>query len=193
VTERNLDPAERAERAPELPYSGPVSIRDSGPVDRAWIAELLQRRWGSTTVVSRGRTNRADLLPAIVAEKVDGQRGLATYRVEDDEVELVTLDAEPPGQGVGTALLAAVIEASRSQGCHRLWLVTTNDNLDALRFYQRRGLRLAAVHVGAVDRAREIKPTIPRVGANGIAIHDELELAVELSEAVPSSPALGTP
>jgi len=176
-----------------MPYSGPVNTRHAGPGDRAWIAELLQRRWGSTTVVSRGRTNRADLLPAMVAETVDGRHGLATYRVEDDEVELVTLDAEPPGQGVGTALLAAVMEASRSQGCHRLWLVTTNDNLDALRFYQRRGLRLAAVNVGAVDRAREIKPTIPRVGSNGIAIHDELELAIELNEAVPSSPALGTP
>jgi GNAT superfamily N-acetyltransferase len=173
--------------AADVPDSSPVHSCDAEPSDRAWMAELLQRRWGSTTVVSRGRTNRADLLPAMVAETVDGRRGLATYRIEDDEVELVTLDAEPPGQGIGSALLAAVIEASRSQGCHRLWLITTNDNLDALGFYQRRGLRLVAVHVGTVDQAREVKPAIPRVGANGIAIHDELELAIELGEQYPAA------
>ena len=63
-----------------------------------------------------------------------------------------------------------------AQGGGRLWLVTTNDNLDALRFYQRRGLRITAVAAGAVDEARKIKPGIPLLGDHGIAIRDEITL-----------------
>jgi hypothetical protein len=77
---------------------------------------------------------------------------------------------------VGSALLAAVENHARADGFHRIWLITTNDNLDALRFYQRRGYVIAAVHSGAVDRARRLKPGIPEVGYYGIPIHDEVEL-----------------
>jgi hypothetical protein len=55
----------------------------------------------------------------------------------------------------------------------RLWVITTNDNVDALRFYQRYGFCLAAVHRGAVDRSRaRLKPEIPPVGAYGIPLCD---------------------
>jgi ribosomal protein S18 acetylase RimI-like enzyme len=78
--------------------------------------------------------------------------------------------------GVGTALLQLVEQAAQ-QGCGRLWLVTTNDNVDALRFYQRRGFRLAALRRGAVDDGRaRLKPEIPTVGDYGIPLRDELEL-----------------
>jgi hypothetical protein len=63
----------------------------------------------------------------------------------------------------------------------RAWLVTTNDNMRALRFYQRLGWELVAVHRGAVDRAREtLKPEIPRVGNDGIPLRDEIELEYRL-------------
>jgi hypothetical protein len=56
-------------------------------------------------------------------------------------------------------------------------VITTNDNLDALRFYQRRGFRLAALHRGAVDDSRaRLKPQIPPIGDHGIKLRDELEL-----------------
>jgi GNAT superfamily N-acetyltransferase len=133
-----------------------------------------------TTVVSRGRSHQAGQLPALVAV-ADGERvGLATYCIEDGQCELVTIDALVPERGVGTALLGATKDVALAQRCRRLWLITTNDNLDALRFYQRRGFRLVAVHPEAVDRARDIKPSIPVVGSFGIPVRDELELAVEL-------------
>jgi hypothetical protein len=62
-----------------------------------------------------------------------------------------------------------------------VWLVTTNDNLVALRFYQRRGFRLSALRPGAVDEARRrLKPAIPDAGAFGIPLRDELELELRL-------------
>lgn len=76
---------------------------------------------------------------------------------------------------------------ARRAGCTRLWLVTTNDNLDALRFYQRRGFRLSRLRPGAVDLSRQtLKPEIPEVGTFGIAIRDELELELDLGTAAPT-------
>ena len=70
--------------------------------------------------------------------------------------------------------MAAVEQQAREAGARRIWLITTNDNLDVLRFYQRRGYRLAAVFPGAVDEARKQKPTIPLTGFYGIPIRDEI-------------------
>jgi ribosomal protein S18 acetylase RimI-like enzyme len=55
-------------------------------------------------------------------------------------------------------------------------VTTTNDNLNALRFYQRRGFRIMGVHPGAVNEARRLKPSIPAIGAYGIPICDEIDL-----------------
>jgi hypothetical protein len=73
--------------------------------------------------------------------------------------------------------MEAATADARQQGCHEIRLTTTNDNLDALRFYQRRGLRLVALRPGAVDRARLDKPEIPRIGDFGIPLRDEIDLA----------------
>jgi ribosomal protein S18 acetylase RimI-like enzyme len=153
-----------------------VSIRPRTESDDRWIVDTLVDQWAATVVVSRGRRHQADRLPALIAE-VDGQRrGLATYHTADGETELVTLNALTPRRGVGSALLKAVIDEARASGSRRLWLITTNDNLDALRFYQRRGMRLVAVHAGAVDEARRLKPEIPTAGRHGIPVHDEIEI-----------------
>jgi ribosomal protein S18 acetylase RimI-like enzyme len=148
--------------------------------ERRWLAEHLELAWGSTTVVSRGREHDAAALPSLVATAGEELVGLATYELDGDACQIVTLEAFRPQAGIGSALLAAIADHGRSHGCRRLWLVTTNDNLDALRFYQRRGMRLTAVHAGAVDAARALKPEIPRIGNHGIPIADELELELEL-------------
>jgi ribosomal protein S18 acetylase RimI-like enzyme len=141
--------------------------------------------WGSPIVVSRGRAHDASRLSALICEAAGETVGLATYDVCDEDCELVTIDAFTRGRGVGTMLLDAVIQMARQQGCRRLWLITSNDNLSALRFYQRRGLRLLALHRGAIDEARRIKPEIPLVGDEGIPIHDELELELQLDGGEP--------
>jgi ribosomal protein S18 acetylase RimI-like enzyme len=79
--------------------------------------------------------------------------------------------------GVGTLLLEAAVGEARRHGCREIRLTTTNDNLDALRFYQRRGMRLAALRPGAIDRSRLDKPDIPRIGDYGIPLRDEIELS----------------
>ena len=158
-----------------------ILIRAPHQDERAWIERQLAESWGSTIVVSRGRTHDASSLSALVAVQGDELVGLATFAMEDTECELVTLDALRQRSGIGSALLARVAEQVAQNGCRRLWLITTNDNIDAIRFYQRRRMRLVAVHRGAVDDARGAKPAIPLIGEYGIPIHDELEFELQLS------------
>ncbi len=153
-----------------------IDVRRFGAEDLAWALALLQERWGESRVVSRGQIHHADRLPGFVAWRGDERQGLATYRVSGGTCELVTLDALVRGEGIGSALLEAVVQEARRAACARLWCITTNDNLQALRFYQRRGFVLAALRREALDLSRRLKPCIPAVGRNGIPLRDELEL-----------------
>lgn len=155
----------------------------SSPEDAGRIAAMLAASWGETVVVSRGVAHDASRLPALLAERGGELAGVLTYDVRGDEMEVVTLDAVHRHVGVGSRLLTAAADLARELNLRRLWLITTNDNLDALRFYQRRGLRIVAVHPGAVDTARNLKPSIPLKGDYGIELHDELELELRLVEA----------
>ena len=110
----------------------------------------------------------------------DDVAGLVTYHIVGGACEVVTIDAVREHRGTGTALLEAVHEVARKAGCSRTWLVTTNDNVEALRFYQRRGFELVAVHRGALEAARRLKPEIALVGNYGIPIRDEIELEYRL-------------
>jgi GNAT superfamily N-acetyltransferase len=132
-------------------------------------------------VARLGRIEDSLAHPALVAEE-DGQVvGVLTYILGTDSCEVLALHAAERLRGVGTALLRAVEELAAGSGCSSLSLITTNDNLDALRFYQRRGFRLAELHAGAVDDSRaRLKPEIPRTGSFGIDLRDELVLTKDL-------------
>lgn len=145
-----------------------------------WARQLLEDNWASCSVVSRGRVHRADHLPGFVAAINGDPLGLLTYHVSGRECEIVTLNSLREGVGIGTLLVDAAHAAARQAGCKRLWLITTNDNLAAVRFYQKRGFELAAVHRRAVEESRKLKPEIPKTGRNGIPIQDEIELEMRL-------------
>lgn len=159
---------------------GAFDIRPVEDSDQEWVTSLWRTEWGAEFVVAHGEVIHAGGLPGFIAEQ-DGQRvGLATYLVRGIACELVSLNSLNPGQGIGGALIDCVRESARQRGCSRLFLITTNDNLHALAFYQKHGFRLRALHPGAVDESRKIKPSIPLVAENGIPIRDELELDLEL-------------
>jgi ribosomal protein S18 acetylase RimI-like enzyme len=151
-----------------------VLIREYRASDRAW-ADAFMQEFGGALQARRGELLDVLGLDGFVAERDGEPLGLATYRLEDGECELAFIAAFERHSGIGTALLDALLQAV--SGCERIWLVTTNDNLEALRFYQRRGFVLSALRPGAVDRARvELKPQISKVGEFGIPLRDELEL-----------------
>ena len=148
-----------------------ILVRPLRPNDRDWVRDRVAERWGSPTVVAHGVVYKPSSLPGFVAEDDGRPVGLLTFIVEGDECEIVTIDAFEEGRGVG----ATLIDFVKGLGHERLWLITTNDNSRAQRFYERVGFRLVGVHQGAVERSRELKPEIPLVSADGTPIRDELE------------------
>lgn len=149
--------------------------------DRLWVHGFVQEHWGSDYVVAHGVCYYPQTLPGFVALQNGERVGLLTYHVVDGACEVVTLDSQRPLHGIGSALIHAVHTWVTEQACHRLWLITTNDNLNALRFYQKRGFVLVAVHREAVTQSRQLKPTIPWLGYDGIPIRDEIELEMPLA------------
>lgn len=156
-----------------------MTVRDLDRArDRAWAEAALGADLGGALQARRGEVIDVLALPGLVAERHKEPVGLLLYQLDDGrgEVELAALATPIRGVGGGTAL----IEALRERAAGRpIWLVTTNDNVDALRFYQRLGFRIREVRVGAVDAARRsLKPSIARIGAHGIPLRDEFELVI---------------
>lgn len=181
------------------------SIRPLQREDREWVAHYLDERWGSTQMVTRGRILYGHLLPGFVAERtkppVEGEEaplevdddateenpivtmekiGLLTYNVEDQDCEVVSLNSNIESIGIGTALVKELISAAKDAKIKRIWLVTTNDNLPALKFWQKRNFELVTVHRNSIEQARRLKPQISITGIEGIPIRDEIELEINL-------------
>ncbi|MCJ7584718.1 MAG: GNAT family N-acetyltransferase [Anaerolineales bacterium] len=150
------------------------------PADRDWVRRKIIETWGAETVVVHQTVYHPAELPGFIAEAEGEIAGLLTYHLEGEACEIVTLDTWRTGLGVGTALIETVKQAAGREKCRRLWLVTTNDNLPALRFYQKRGFVIAAVHVNSIEKDRRLKPEIPLTGMDGIPIRDEIELEMML-------------
>ncbi len=156
-------------------------LRQINDADRPWVRRFISERWSGESVVVHGAEYYPHLLPGFIAEDEQEEPiGLATYVIAHAACELVTLDSVHRGEGVGSALLAAVAQEGRKNRCSRLWCVTTNDNLPALEFYQKRDFCIVAVHPGAVEKARILKPSIPLWGIDSIPIRDEIELEMQL-------------
>ena len=143
--------------------------------DERWATEFLDEHLGGRRQ-ARG-SEVIDVLGPGLGFVAGDRIGLLTYRVDGDALELTAVAAEPRRHGTGTALVDALVAAARYVGVSRIWVVTTNDNLDALAFYEHRGFRVTTVRTGAIDEARRtLKPSIPVVGQHGIEMHDEIEL-----------------
>jgi ribosomal protein S18 acetylase RimI-like enzyme len=169
-----------------MPEHG-IAIRESTLRDEPAVLAELRARW-SGRVVSRGKLHPLVELPVLVAEADGVSAGALTYARDDDAIEVVTLDAFVPGRGVGRALMLAV--AAKSE-C--VWLVTTNDNHPAQRFYSTLGMTLVGVHRDALVASRLLKPEIPLTGIDGVPIQDEYVYEWRPAHAVTTGAELAQP
>ena len=145
--------------------------------NKAKVIDFFKKHWGSAEmVISSGVYDCSTLNGFIVVDHNDNISGLITYIMTNDECEIISLDSVEENKGLGTSLLRAVEAIARKEKCPYIKLVITNDNLAALKFYQKRGYVLTKIHRNAVEKARKMKPEIPIVGNDGIPIRDEIEL-----------------
>ena len=131
-------------------------------------------------MIAHGNVYHPEQLEGFVVEDENEWVGLITFFIQDDECEVTSLDSLREGQGIGTQLIDKAVEEARAKNCKRLFLITTNDNLHALGFYQKRDFEIVTVYRGAMNESRKRKPSIPLVGMDGIPLRDEIELEMML-------------
>jgi ribosomal protein S18 acetylase RimI-like enzyme len=148
--------------------------------DRVFLEELLRLRWSGGALMLRGRIVHPKDVEALAAYHDGRLAGVATWLVEGPVMYLATLNNISDQRGVGISLLDAIMALGRDKRSAFLRVIVTNDNLYALGFYQRRGFRISAVYPGAIDTIRTMIPSIPVIGANRIAMRDEIELEMVL-------------
>jgi ribosomal protein S18 acetylase RimI-like enzyme len=144
------------------------------------LRQFWIEHWGGEEIIARGNVYHTEQLEGFVVEDENEWVGLITFFIKGDECEVTSLDSLREGQGIGTQLIDKAVEEARAKNCKRLFLITTNDNLHALGFYQKRDFEIVTVYRGAVHESRKRKPGIPPVGMNGIPLRDEIELEMML-------------
>jgi GNAT superfamily N-acetyltransferase len=168
-----------AHRQPS-PSQATIAVRDLEAHDQPWMHDFLLTYNHSLRVVSRRTLHDVPQLPGLIATLNGIPSALLTYHVANQEFEVVTLHAAVQRQGLGARLLAAARDRAVALGCRRLWLITTNDNEPAIRFYERQGMTLVAIHLNALEESRKLKPEIPHVGLGGKPLRDEIEFEFRL-------------
>lgn len=145
------------------------------------VANFIETNWGSPAIVSKGKFHNVKNLAGFMIAKDNDILGLVTYHVKDGECEIVSLDSVIENKGIGSKLVDHIVDLAKEERWSRVWLITTNDNTRAIRFYQKKGFNMKALYLNAIDYSRKIKPQIPAIGYDGIPIRHELEFELILN------------
>ena len=107
------------------------------------------------------------------------RKWLLNKSIKDNEYEIVLLETFIQNKGIGTKIIEKIKETAKTNNRKRIWLITTNSNINALRFYQKRGFHFSNIYINAMEESRKIKPEIPKE-ENGIEIRDEIEFELKI-------------
>lgn len=157
-----------------------MEIQAITPETRAQVNAFITSHWYSTEMILRGEVINMTAVDGYFVERDGAIAALITYLVRDDVCEITSLDSLIEGRGTGSALVGKVIETARGRGCRKVIVVTTNDNIHAIRFYQKRGFDMARLYHNALSKSRELKPSIPLIGNDGIPLRHEIEFELLL-------------
>jgi len=157
-----------------------MRISELSDDDHVWVKERTELLFGGDFVVSGEEVHDPHNLAGFIATEGCERVGLATYHLKGEDCELVTIDSLCQFMGIGSMLLEKVEEVALKAGCRKIWTITTNDNLDAHRFFQKRGFTISRVRLGGMTKIRLLKPNVPKIGDYGIPIRDEIEFEKRL-------------
>ena len=142
--------------------------------NRNEIRKFIKSHWGSEKIVTHSIVYYPADLNGYFAKHHNKIVGLVTFTTSEEKIELISLNSEIENKGIATQLIKLVEEYAVKNCIKKLALFTTNDNLNAIKFYQKRGFTHTETFYNAVDECRKIKPEIPKLAENGIEIKDEL-------------------
>ncbi|MDW7616082.1 GNAT family N-acetyltransferase [Peribacillus simplex] len=139
------------------------------------VKSFFIEHWETTQVVfSKGTFHYAELEGFAVIDENEKITGMGTYKLINQECEIISLNSEHEKQG--SSLLYVIENIAKEKNCHTIKVITTNDNLQALKFFQKRGYFISEIVKNAVEGSRKIKPEIPFYSFDGIPIRDEIIL-----------------
>lgn len=148
--------------------------------NRQEINDFIRKEWYTTEIIVRGEAVDMTTIDGIIVYDQLEIIGLATYRIDHGELEIMSLNSVRENRGTGTELLKHIHEIAREKNCIKIKLITTNDNINAIRFYQKRGFDLVQLYHNALEVSRKLKPSIPELGEHGIPLRHELEFELIL-------------
>lgn len=155
-------------------------IRPVEDGDRRWVKRFISQGWGSEKIISQGKIYYPHKLPGFVAIRNKKYLGLITYDIKRKKCRIISLNSIIKREGIGRALVEAVKKVARKSNCKKLWLITTNDNISALCFWQKLSFIFKEIYPNAVSLSRKLKPEIPLIGNYGIPIRDEILLELQI-------------
>ena len=147
---------------------------------REFVNKKIIASWAGPYVVSKGVLQDTRTHNGFVALSDGEVAGYILYNISGGDCEITVLESIYERRGIGQALVNKVIQIAKDTDCHRVWLITTNDNTRAIRFYQKFGFVLREVHIDSMDEARMLKPQIPATGNDDIPIAHEFEFEILL-------------
>lgn len=148
--------------------------------NRNEITQFIKKHWFTSQMILRGEIIDMTKVEGIIALEENEIIALLSYRILGDSLEILSLDSLLENRGIGTELINTVIQIAKSENCKRIILITTNDNINAMRFYQKRGFDMIRIYRNALDVSRKLKPEIPLFGENGIPLKHEIEFELLL-------------
>lgn len=135
-----------------------LQIRAITSDDSKWIKDIMGKSWGGLPLIIRGKKYYPT--EGIVAENDSGVAGFIFFEIQKTDCEIVVFEIFDKFKGTGTIMLNKLYDLAKDKKCKRIYLMTTNDNLDALRFYQRRGFSICGIHLDSIKISRKMKPSI---------------------------------
>ncbi|MBN1776736.1 MAG: GNAT family N-acetyltransferase [Clostridiales bacterium] len=161
--------------------AGTFHIVPIGEKLRTAVQALIDDSWAGPYIAVNGRLWDTRTMPGFAALDLRGIIiGYLCYKIHDGECEIMVLESLRENAGVGTALVERTKETARDAGMKKIAVMTTNDNIGAIRFYQKRGFVLRVLRPNMLETSRKIKPGIPLIGNDGIPLRDEIEFELEL-------------
>ncbi len=148
--------------------------------DRELVNAFIREHWYTTIMIIRGKEVDMTQTEGFYFAEGNDIIGLITYMVHDSILEITSLDSMRENQGIGSKLLEMVIQEAKKRKLHKIILITTNDNINAIRFYQKRGFDMAHLFHNALDISRKLKPDIPLIGENNIPLRHEIEFELSI-------------
>jgi len=156
-----------------------IIVRPANESDQEKINKIISESWGSTIIVSTQKFD-ASKLPTLIVEDEGKLSGVCVYNISGGRLEIVAIKTLIHGKGYGKALISDCKRLAKEKALTSIFLITTNDNLDAMGFYQKQGLRMVKIYPDEMDEVRKIKPEIPLIGENGIPLKDEIEFEYKI-------------